>query len=233
MLNRPFRNVAELGYVFRDLPWKTLDFFSENSADAGLLDIFTINNDATQFDVNGNFTGIGAAPTMVAGRVNLNTTQGADLQSVFAGAILDELDATNIVSSTGTTAKAAPMLAANVATQTSTTPMKNISELITRPSFLTNVFPVPGSGAAHDQRVKARREMVARAMSSISQTSVWNLLIDMVVQTGHYPPNLTLNPQPADLPKFIVEGEQRYWVHVAIDRFTGQVIDKQLEVVTE
>src|SRR5439155_27138969 len=29
MLNRPFRNVAELGYAFRDLPWKTLDFFSD------------------------------------------------------------------------------------------------------------------------------------------------------------------------------------------------------------
>ena len=26
MLNRPYRNVAELGYAFRDLPWKTLDF---------------------------------------------------------------------------------------------------------------------------------------------------------------------------------------------------------------
>jgi hypothetical protein len=32
---------------------------------------------------------------------------------------------------------------------------------------------------------------------------------------------------------FIVEGEQRYWVHVAIDRFTGRVIDKQIEVVNE
>ena len=31
----------------------------------------------------------------------------------------------------------------------------------------------------------------------------------------------------------IVEGEQRYWVHVAIDRFTGQVTDKQIEVVNE
>jgi hypothetical protein len=31
----------------------------------------------------------------------------------------------------------------------------------------------------------------------------------------------------------VVEGEQRYWVHVAIDRFTGQVIDKQIEVVNE
>jgi hypothetical protein len=29
------------------------------------------------------------------------------------------------------------------------------------------------------------------------------------------------------------KGEQRYWVHVAIDRFTGQVIDKQIEVINE
>jgi hypothetical protein len=30
-----------------------------------------------------------------------------------------------------------------------------------------------------------------------------------------------------------VEGEQRYWVHVAIDRFTSQAIDKQIQVVNE
>jgi hypothetical protein len=30
-----------------------------------------------------------------------------------------------------------------------------------------------------------------------------------------------------------VEGEHHYWVHVAIDRFTGRVIDKQIEVVNE
>jgi len=33
--------------------------------------------------------------------------------------------------------------------------------------------------------------------------------------------------------RFIVEGEQRYSVHVAIDRFTGQVVDKQIKVVNE
>ncbi len=30
-----------------------------------------------------------------------------------------------------------------------------------------------------------------------------------------------------------VEGEQHYWVHVEIDRFTGQIIGKQIEVVNE
>ena len=42
--------------------------------------------------------------------------------------------------------------------------------------------------------------------------------------TTHQPRQLL-----SDLPNFIVEGEQRYWVHVAIDRFTGQVIDQQVE----
>ena len=37
----------------------------------------------------------------------------------------------------------------------------------------------------------------------------------------------------AALDQFLVEGEQRYWVHVAIDRLTGEVIDKQTEVVQE
>jgi hypothetical protein len=58
-------------------------------------------------------------------------------------------------------------------------------------------------------------------------TGVGNLLIDVVAQSGRYPPGET------DPKKFIVEGEQHYWVHVAIDRFTGQVIDRQVEVVKE
>jgi hypothetical protein len=52
-------------------------------------------------------------------------------------------------------------------------------------------------------------------------------MIDVVAQTGRFPQSA-----PA-FEKFTVEGEQRYWVHVAIDRYTGQVIDKQIEVVKE
>jgi hypothetical protein len=29
------------------------------------------------------------------------------------------------------------------------------------------------------------------------------------------------------------ESEKRYWVHLAIGRFTGEVIDEQIEVVKE
>jgi hypothetical protein len=227
ILNRPFRNVAELGYAFRDLPWKTLDFFTDKSADAGLLDVFTINDGPVQLDSNNNFLSLGPVPTIIAGQVNLNATQPPDLQSVFAGAILDEINSTTI-NKTGTGATDAPVLAANVASATSTAPMQNRSELITRSNLLTSILPVPVSGAAHDQRVKSRREALVRAVSSVAQTRTWNLLIDVIAQSGHYKLNATSLRND-----FIVEGEQHYWVHVAIDRFTGQVIDKLIEVVTE
>ena len=52
-------------------------------------------------------------------------------------------------------------------------------------------------------------------------------MIDVVAQSGRFPSSASA------LDKFIVEGEQRYWVHVAIDRLTGQVLDQQVEVVQE
>ena len=81
---------------------------------------------------------------------------------------------------------------------------------------------------------KEARELVMRAFSDATQTRTWNLLIDVIAQSGRYPPNASSGPNTANpLANFMVEGEQRYWVHVAIDRFTGQVIDKQIEVVNE
>jgi hypothetical protein len=221
ILNRPFRNVAELGYAFRDLPWKTLDFFSDKSADAGLLDIFTINDGAQVRDGNGNIVGM-APPTMVAGQVSVNASQAADLQPVLAGAILNELDSTNTLAKTDTGATSAPEIAAKIANATSTTPMQNKAELITRASTIL------ATASNDNQAVKARREVVARAASSVSQSRVWNLVIDVVAESGHYKPNATSLTND-----FVVEGEQHYWVHVAIDRFTGQVLDKQIEVVNE
>jgi hypothetical protein len=71
------------------------------------------------------------------------------------------------------------------------------------------------------------REAPIRALAAAGQTRVWNLMIDVVAQTGRYPQSAS------ELSRFVVEGEQRYWVHVAIDRYTGQVIEKQIEVVKE
>ena len=65
-------------------------------------------------------------------------------------------------------------------------------------------------------------------MSSVSQTGTGNSLIDVVAQSDHFKPNAASLQND-----FVVEGEQHYWVHVAIDRFTGKVIEKQIEVVNE
>ena len=119
----------------------------------------------------------------------------------------------------------------NIVTATSATPMQNKSELITRVDPVTSaklVETILPTAANDNQSVKARREVVARTVSSVAQTRVWNLVIDVVAQSGHFKPNAG-NLQN----DFVVEGEQHYWVHVAIDRFTGKVIDKQIEVVNE
>jgi len=178
MLNRPFRNVAELGYAFRDLPWKTLDFFTDKSADAGLLDIFMINDGPPSLAVGGLGVPGMAAPTTVAGQVNLNGTQATDLQPVLAGTILDEINSST-VNKTGAGATDAPVLAANIVNATSATPMQNKAELLTRAALPTTILPTASND---NQAVKARREIVPMAMSSVSQTSVWNVLIDVVAQ---------------------------------------------------
>jgi hypothetical protein len=66
------------------------------------------------------------------------------------------------------------------------------------------------------------------APPAVTQTRTWGLLIDVVAQTGHYKPNAT-NLQN----DFVVEGEKRYWLHIAIDRFDGSIVGQQLEEVTE
>jgi len=53
---------------------------------------------------------------------------------------------------------------------------------------------------------------VVRALAEMGQTRTWNLLIDVIAQTGHYGPNAQ------GLTDFIPEGEKRYWLHIALGR---------------
>src|SRR5207237_1196289 len=117
------------------------------------------------------------------------------------------------------TAAEANNAAASLASLSSTTPLTNRADLAALIASETGLGPtVP----------KTQRESIARALGEANQTRTWNLLIDVIAQSGQYPPNATSFTNG-----FVVQGEQRYWVHVAIDRFTGQVIDKQIEVVNE
>ena len=69
ILNRPFRSVGELGFVYRDEPFKTLDFWSSKSADAALLDLFSVNDQ----------------PAVVAGQVDINQAPPPVLTAILSG----------------------------------------------------------------------------------------------------------------------------------------------------
>jgi len=227
LLNRPFRNVGELAYVYRDTPWKNIDFFTPESGDTGLLDAFCINADDRP-------------DAMVAGKVNLNTRQVPVLQAILAGATRDELNATTLPP---TEAGSANAMAAMLVTRTTGTapnqgPLINLGDLVGRyVEGYSNIWGQPYDGFSNDLApptstsandiIQRFRESSIRALAQVGQTRVWNLLIDVVAQEGRYPLSATA------LDQFVVEGEQRYWVHVAIDRMTGEVIDRQIEIVKE
>jgi hypothetical protein len=78
-----------------------------------------------------------------------------------------------------------------------------------------------------DRKIPRLRESVLRALSDCGQVRVWNLLLDVIVQTGHYPAFAN------NAAEFQVEGETRAWVHLAIDRCTGRVLDRQVELIVD
>jgi hypothetical protein len=205
ILDRPFRSVAEMGYAFRDLPYKSVDFFTENSADAALLDVFSVN----ESPVSG----------VTAGVLNPNTRLQPVLKAVLANALKNELDP----ASTLDAATEADKIATKITTATAATPLKNTSDIATRiPTSLAS-----GDFSGNDATIKARRESVVRALADVSNTRTWNLLVDLVMQSGRYPNSATA------VDKFSVDGERRYWLHLAIDRYTCQVVARSMEPVNE
>jgi hypothetical protein len=210
-LNRPCYSVGELGYVDRDDPWKTLDFFTANSADAALLDLFTVSK---------------SDDNVVAGRISLNSQSQPALYAVLNNTVSDAVGTTPAPSTPNLSkpSQIATDLVAFTAPGSANGPLVGKDQLATQ--FVNSLKATDFSGS-DEQYVKARREGVTRALADVGQTRTWNLMIDLVAQAGRYPPTATA------LSQFVVEGERHYWLHVAIDRFTGQVIDEQLEAVTQ
>ena len=251
ILNRPFRSVGEMSYAFRGGLWKQLDFFTPESGDAALLDAFCVNEPpadaivAGKVDLNTRQPSVLKAILAGAYREELANLTG----SLPTGALKSPLDST----------EAGNVAAKLVSISTDTTnawrgPLSNISQIVGRfvPSpgavgSATDAYsftePVTGttyiysglssaldstvytnSTAATIQRL---REAAIRPLAAAGQVRVWNVMVDMVAQVGRFAPSASAPEQ------FIVEGERRFWVHLAIDRMTGQVIDKQVEPVTE
>lgn len=236
VLNRPFQSVAELGYVFRDTPWRSLDFFTPESGDNALLDVFSVFG-PDPYSYKDTIT---AETALVAGKVNLNTRQQPVLAALLQGA-----STTTVFKSTGSyslttltpdqAAKISQSLVQWTTNTSSTTqgPLQNISELVGRytgsgttySGFSSTVTSLLAAASTPSSIIKQQRECVMHALADAGTTRTWNLLIDMVAQTGQ------LTPSPAGLQSFVVNGERHVWVSVALDRVTGKVIKMQMEPV--
>jgi hypothetical protein len=216
MLNRPFRNVGEFGYAFRAAATptptpanpKTFDFFNMASVDAPILDLFTYNSASIR-----------------AGLVNLNTKAVPSITAILTGAFQTENNIGSAPSPTPVASPAAKTAATNIVSATTAQPAVSRADITRLSTAVTNT-PFATS--------EETKETIARALAEVTQTRTWGLLIDVIAQTGRYPPTATSLGDPATgATQFVVQGEKRYWLHIAIDRFTGEVIDQQLEAVYE
>lgn len=204
VLNRPFQSVGELGYVFSGIPWRNLDLSFPESGFAGILDAFTMNELPNE-------------EGLVAGKVNLNTRQKDVLKAILAGA---KIEGANLIAATD-----ADTLAGGFISYTSTNQLTSVREIVgdKSGSGYDGWTRIIGNSLGNTTR---QREGAVRALAAVGQTRVWNLFIDVIAQSGRF-------SNRDDLNAFMVDGEQRYWVHIAIDRYTGKVIDQTIEIVKE
>ena len=216
LLNRRFENVGEFGYAYNPAsttPSKTLDFASSTSKDKPLLDFFTYNT--------------ASPPTPRAGIVNLNTRNAPVLASIISGALLHDLGSEN--TPTALVSQADALAAGQAIVQEATNTGAGHGPALTR-ADVARLAAAAATAVPNLAGSDEKKQTIARALAELGQARAWNLMIDVIAQTGKYAPG---TPDLTDPAKFIVEGEKRYWLHIALDRDDGTVLGTQLEEVTE
>ena len=229
ILDRDFNSVAEMGYAFRDVAFKNIDFMMPESGDKALLDFFSVREAK-----NSTYSG----EPLKAGLVDLNTPHLEILTAILSGTRKVE-DVDNIQAS-GTDAhliarQDADKIARLVYEQGQDQAFggfDNFADLISKydgsglqyadfqsmsPSLAQNFGEIDG-------RIKRRFESVVRALTSNTSTGTWNVLIDVVAQTGRLKSDKRLDG-------FVASGQERKWVCLTIDRFTGKVLHRSEEIV--
>ena len=230
ILNHPFRSVAELAYAFRGTPWRDIDFLNPNSPDAGLLDVFCLYEDPDEENLSA--AELGKRPAqIVAGRVNLNAAGPEVISALISGAARDQ---DNAISPQEASELAKSLVDSIRSTKSASGgPLLSKSELVSRPadsggpatSLITTLSDK--FKQAEDRSINYRREAVARALSDGTTVRAWNFTLDLVVQSGQ------LTPTANSLKDFQSAAERRYWIHFAVDRITGKLLDAQWETVKD
>ena len=222
VLDHAFSNAGDLGYGLRPeyVPnrFQRVDFHTDN-LNASLLDFFTYN------PVDHNYPRLGV--------VNLNTKHVPVIAAVLQNALKKDIDTASlpnpfpVVSPSEATAAAQAIVNA-----TNTQPALTRGDIGRLTAAAAGAISTAGFAAGEE--TEKVPEAIARALSEMVQARTWNLMIDVIAQTGRYTPDATDIGQAN---KFIVEGEKRYWLHVALGRdlVDGQVdvLGTQLEQVVE
>ena len=213
LLNRRFENVGEFGYAYNPASTttsKTLDLASATSPARAILDFFTYNTASRR-----------------AGIVNLNTRNGPILASIIRGALLHDLGSENPPISLVSQQDA--LTAGQAIVQETTSTAAGHGPALTRADVArlaaVAAAAVPATIGASDEA----KQTIARTLAEAGQARTWNLFIDVIAQTGKYQPNA----QDLTASNFVVQGEKRYWLHIALDRDGGTVLGTQLEEVFE
>jgi hypothetical protein len=220
LLNRRFENVGEFGYAYNPgspTSSKTLDFASSTSKDKPLLDFFTYNSASVR-----------------EGTVNLNTRNVPVLASIIRGAWVHDPGAEVLPSpipapATVLVSQNDALAAAQAIVQETTSATAGRGPALTRADVARLAAAAAGAVpnlAGSDEAKQA----IARTLAEIGQARTWNLMVDVVAQIGQYTSDAT-NVTQAN--KFVVQGEKRYWLHIALDRDDGTVLGSQLEELSE
>ena len=169
---------------------------------------------------------------MVSGHVSLNSRQPDVLAATMATTMCNEplrTGGVDIDTASEQQAVATAITALTSGTGIGQGPIANRNEIATRIAPLLNTKLGSASSAGKNWIIKRRLETVVRALADSTETGTWNLMIDMVVQSGRFP-NIQAKPYAGN---FVVSGESRQWVHLAIERSTGKVIASVVEPVYE
>jgi hypothetical protein len=205
VLNHPFSNVGEFGYGLDTANgFQPLNFVTETSNDKAVLDFFTYN------------PVLHTAPR--AGIFNLNTRNVPVLAAALKAALKNDTIASP-PSSGVISASEATAAAQRIVDETKLRPVLNRGDV----ARLVRV-------GADTGWTKEQKEAIARALAEMGQARTWNLMIDVIAQTGKC--------GPGESDRFIVQGEKRYWLHIALGRDLNadgsvDVLGAQLEEVTE
>jgi hypothetical protein len=205
VLDHPFSNVGEFGYGLDTANgFQPLNFVTETSNDKAVLDFFTYN------------PVLHTAPR--AGIFNLNTRNVPVLAAALKAALKNDTIA--VPSSSGViSATEATAAAQRIVDETRLRPVLNRGDV----ARLVRV-------GANTGWTKEQKEAIARALAEMGQARTWNLMIDVIAQTGKC--------APGETDRFIVQGEKRYWLHIALGRdlkpdASVDVLGAELEEVTE